>query len=101
MKSSLVFSALLLCFFGANAALIDFVGCSKDTCSNMSPSPNLNVKGTVTAITGIADSYHCPGKCTVVESQSGQMHVIGNYLDIKCRAWGGNFCGYKWRGTEK
>lgn len=101
MKASAVFAALLLCCAGVNAERIDFVGCSKDTCSKMSPSPNFHLHGTVTAITGIADSYQCPGKCTVIESQSGRMHIIGNYLDIKCRAWGGYFCIYKWRDIEK
>lgn len=64
--------------------------CNKTTCE---PGDGLVASDFLAReITGVADSIECPDKCSVAHYSVGQVHVLGNWLDISCRAWGGAPC---------
>lgn len=40
----------------------------------------------------VSDSKECPDRCSIVDYGTGRAHVMGHWLDIGCRAWGGAPC---------
>ena len=49
----------------------------------------------------ISNSIECPDKCSIVDYGAGQAHVLGHWLDLGCRAWGGSPCMWDRKAYSK
>lgn len=74
----------------ALAAPIYLHSCSKTTCQMGDGLVGSEILAP--NISGISNSIECKDKCAVVDYGTGQAHVMGHWLDIGCRAWGGSPC---------
>lgn len=82
-----------------SADVLHFQACSKTTCAPVggkSESMFSGAEGVISSasVTAIFVSLECPGKCTNLDAAGKQIHVMGRYRDVMCRAWGGIFCVY-------
>lgn len=68
------------CTLGTGAGGIDFL------------TPNLR---------GVSNSIECEDKCAIVDYGGGHAHVVGHWLDIGCRAWGGAPCMWDRKTYDK
>ncbi len=64
--------------------------CSRTTCTTGAGAADSDLM--VYNIQIISNSKECPDKCSYVDYGAGQAHVMGHWLDIGCRAWGGSLC---------
>lgn len=77
-----------------SAAGLELHGCSKTTCKQNKVSSNVSGSVILSQIYALSDSTDCPGACSTVSSPVGNVHIVGNYMDLACRAWGGYYCRY-------
>ena len=64
--------------------------CSKTTCTSGEGLADSDL--IAYDIRLVSNSKECPDKCSVVNYGTGQAHVMGHWLDLGCRAWGGSPC---------
>lgn len=64
--------------------------CSKTTCKAGAGLADSDLLAREVRV--VSDSAECPEKCSNVHYGSGQAHVMGHWLDLACRAWGGSPC---------
>ncbi len=72
------------------------IPCSKTTCKALDDNSNLpNGPIGILNILVISDSQECPGHCAIVTTSVGEIHAVGNYIDLWCQVWGGTGCSFK------
>ena len=73
--------------------------CSKTTCTLGAGAADSDLMAYNIQL--VSNSRECPDKCSTVNYGAGQAHVMGHWLDIGCRAWGGSPCMWDRKSYSK
>ena len=100
-RSTVALVGCLLPALGGAVGPVFVHGCSKTTCTPVESTKYRGESTQTISITGISDSVECSAKCSTIQAGQHEMHVMGNWLDIRCRAWGGDFCVWDTRVLDR